>query len=77
MAVSPSRLARAECTVEALVQVLVAAGALQPGAVHRAFDTVFTTAFCDAATRTGHAAHIKDLSGVSAEVYLDIIGDLS
>jgi hypothetical protein len=77
MAVSPARLARAECTVEALVQVLVAVSAKQPDLVNQAFDSTFNSAFADAAYRTGHAAHIKDMDNVSAEVFLDILGDLS
>jgi len=77
MAVSPARLARAECTVEALVQVLVAVSAKQPDLVNQAFDNTFNSAFADAAYRTGHASHIKDMDSVCAEVFLDIIGDLS
>lgn len=77
MAVSPARLARAECTIEALVQVLVAVSAKQPDLVNQAFDGTFNSAFADAAYRTGHAAHIKDMDSVCAEVFLDILGDLS
>lgn len=77
MAVSPARLARAECTVEALVQVLVAVSAKQPDLVNQAFDSTFNSAFSDAAYRTGHASYIKDMDSVCAEVFLDIVGDLS
>jgi hypothetical protein len=72
-----TRLAKAECTLEALVQVLVASSHEKGATVREVFEDLFPTAFTDIAYREGYAPYLKDVEAAAVEAYFDITGDLA